>query len=566
MEEITKSDNVVNSHIGNDKMELVKRTDCRKIKDEFYKKGDSKVENSGGCYYINNKWYRDNTGYIVFEHSKGEYILKSKNDTVYGIVDINTTEKGDIAIMGYIYKDKIDTRIIIRCSDTEIIAFTTKVYDSELYVEDLSNGNLWERTNLSDSQIKSFNRILDPSNRYKNSLSYTADNAIKGALKEYEKASKNVEIKHNMVEYFKDSGVLDYTFGVEFETISGIIPDRLISNLGLIPVRDGSVQGLEYATVPLKGIKGFNTISTICDELTKRTLTDDNCSLHVHVGGIPRTMEYLTALFKVLCLVEDEVYDMFPSYKKNNRGFKRKNYTKPLPSLEIFQKFDRVINSKNIKNNFDHIFRYLSGGQSFSNNYVDLDQVSGHPSDTRGTRKWAVSARYHWVNMIPIIFGNKQTVEFRVHTSTMNKNKVRPYIMLCMGILDFVKHNQKDILNGDITRIQLDAVISNSTLSDCEKNDTYDYIYKRTRFINRNYSNGIVNPSENNFQINSHNMDKIYKSEKLSFDKSYPEGLVNGEPRVSSIEGGFQRLEGDRPDTIEEVGGSEDIEEDETSE
>ena len=44
---------------------LEDRSNCRKIKGEYYLKGDYKVENSGDCYFINSKYYKGNTGYHI---------------------------------------------------------------------------------------------------------------------------------------------------------------------------------------------------------------------------------------------------------------------------------------------------------------------------------------------------------------------------------------------------------------------------------------------------------------------------------------------------------------------
>ena len=526
----TKMEEMVHAHIGNGKLSTVKRSSCRLIKKEYYKKGNVKVENSGGCYLVNDKWYRDTTGYIVYEYSTQSYVLKSSNDVIKGIVDIIDDNGKETIKEGYILSSANTDVIRVRhVNKPEIISLTDKVYNSQIFVEDISSGDVWFRDGLSRDDIHSLTSIKQPNRSYKNSLSYTIDDRIDRAIKTYKDGLKKQVIPQGIASHFRNTGLSEYTFGVEFETTAGRLSDRLNSELGLVPVRDGSVAGLEYATVPYQGVAGFNTITKVCDELTKRTRTDSNCSLHVHVGGIPRTMEYLTALFKVLCLVEKEMYGMFPSYKENNRGYKNKNYTKPLPKLPIFQKLDRIINSNNIKENFSYIFEYLSGGQNFSNNYRSLDDVKGHPSDPNGTRKWSISGRYHWVNLIPIIFGNKKTVEFRVHTSTMDKNKVRPYIMLCMGILDYVKHNQEVILSSRIGSLALDNLISNTTLSNNEKDDVYNYVYERTRFINRSFGSGVINPNEENFKMRSHVMDSKPKStskrEKFILDDPH---TVNG--------------------------------------
>ena len=49
---------------------------------------------------------------------------------------------------------------------------------------------------------------------------------------------------------------LKYTFGLEFETSQGYVPEDVCYRDGLIPLRDGSITGPEYSTVVLKGGEG----------------------------------------------------------------------------------------------------------------------------------------------------------------------------------------------------------------------------------------------------------------------------------------------------------------------
>jgi len=98
------------------------------------------------------------------------------------------------------------------------------------------------------------------------------------------------------------------TFGLEFETIAGFVPERVTKRLGLIPLRDGSISGLEYVTVPLSGKKGVQTVIDICEELEYRTIYDNSCSLHLHIGNIPRTPEFILAFLKTSSWLQDDIF------------------------------------------------------------------------------------------------------------------------------------------------------------------------------------------------------------------------------------------------------------------
>ena len=203
-------------------------------------------------------------------------------------------------------------------------------------------------------------------------------------------------------------------------------------------MRDGSISGVEYVTIPLSGKKGLQAIVNSCNLLKQRTSYDDSCALHLHIGGIPRTMEFILALYRTLIHIQDDVYSMFPLYKKYNFGVKQNDYTKQLPSDVLLNQMDKVIDKSNIVDNFDVLFKYLSQGVSFKGNHSSLDDVDGHPSDPRGNRKWQVGTRYLWCNVIPLIFDNKQTVEFRIHTPTFEVNKVLNYVVMLLILLKII--------------------------------------------------------------------------------------------------------------------------------
>ena len=53
---------------------------CRLVEKQYYLIGNINIENSGDIYLINGRYIRENTGRIVFNHTKKEYQLK--NDSV----------------------------------------------------------------------------------------------------------------------------------------------------------------------------------------------------------------------------------------------------------------------------------------------------------------------------------------------------------------------------------------------------------------------------------------------------------------------------------------------------
>ena len=410
---------------------------CRKFNKLYYKLGDINIQNSGDCYLINGKCYREETGLIVYNYSIKEYVILNDN-LLKGVVDV---ADGNL-IIGYFNNNTKYSKITDKNGKSHWLYNVEIFNNNKEYRECLSTGNFYH---ISTLQAWKFNKIEFPNKNYKYSLPYDSKGIIENNLKNYNE-NYNPEISQNIKNY---APLLEnLSFGLEFETTKGHIPDRVLNQYGLIPLRDGSISGIEYVTVPMEGEKGLQCTADILKELKKRTsYSDETCSLHLHLGNIPRTKEFILAFFKVGMKIQDEMFQMFPLYKKYNYHIKNKNYSAPLPTFEILSQLDPIIDSRNIDENFGVLYKYLSMGQDFKSVGNNLENVLSHPADPNGNQKWLVKCRYFLYNLVPLIFGNKQTIEFRIHTPTYDVNKILPFIFMNSLIVNFVIRNQKLILN-----------------------------------------------------------------------------------------------------------------------
>ena len=410
---------------------------CRKFNKLYYKLGDINIQNSGDCYLINGKCYREETGLIVYNYSIKEYVILNDN-LLQGVVDV---VDGNL-IIGYFNNNTKYSKITDKNGKSHWLYNVEIFNNNKEYREHLSTGNFYH---ISTLQAWKFNKIEFPNKNYKYSLPYDSKGIIGNNLKNYNE-NYNPEISQNIKNY---APLLEnLSFGLEFETTKGHIPDRVLNQYGLIPLRDGSISGIEYVTVPMEGEKGLQCTVDILKELKKRTsYSDETCSLHLHLGNIPRTKEFILAFFKVGMKIQDEMFQMFPLYKKYNYHIKNKNYSAPLPTFEILSQLDPIIDSRNIDENFGVLYKYLSMGQDFKSVGNNLENVLSHPADPNGNQKWLVKCRYFLYNLVPLIFGNKQTIEFRIHTPTYDVNKILPFIFMNSLIVNFVIRNQKLILN-----------------------------------------------------------------------------------------------------------------------
>lgn len=490
------------------------RSNCRRIKGEYYKVGDPKVEGSGQCYKVNGRYCRAGTGYIVYNHTAKEYTL-ANDSLVLGVVKV----EGEIVTKGHFEaKTKYPLHIVTSEGKYQLLNEDV-VGDSKHYRYSLSEDMY---RNISTTPASHFSKIKPMSREYKDSLEYDCRNIMDNYIEEFNQNDLKISPKVASLAPYLNG----LSFGIEYETVKGQIPARFTGPLGLIPLKDGSVAGLEYATIPYSGEKGLQAAIESCSVLNKFTKYDDNCSLHLHIGNIPRTEEFFLALFKTLCLLQDEIYELFPIYKKYNFGIKRKHYTKPLPAMKLLSSMDSKITPKNIKENFGILYNFLSAGQRYEDVESTLDNVHNHPSDPNGTRKWNIKSRYYWVNLIPLLFGNKKTVEFRVHTPTTEVNKLVYYLFICTSIVSYVKKNTKQILES---RDSSYADLSNIVISQLSKapnsflDYTLSYINKRRKTIMQCNYNGDIRGNEGKILAPNYSFTDTKKMPKL--DGSTTDGM-----------------------------------------
>tara|TARA_R110000851_G_scaffold314588_6_gene476723 strand:- start:2303 stop:4120 length:1818 start_codon:yes stop_codon:yes gene_type:complete len=480
-------------------------SECRKIKDGYYKIGDVTIKDSGDCFFMEerNKYTRLETGYIEYDVRLQKYVYKSTAPLFKGVVGIDSNEN---LILGYFSKDENTYYETIFDKDlTHYITLLTKDYliKSNIYLENLEDGMYYHRQSISTSK---FIKLVNPNNSYKRNLPYDSNGRMSGLIEKYNNLYKPIysPVCEKYGEFMKD-----LTFGLEFETSVGSIPQSRCDTLGLMPLRDGSVEGLEYVTIPLQGKKGVQTVIDSIKELDTKTEFSEKCSLHIHIGNIPRTEGFFLAMYKMLFLFQDSIFEMFPVYKKTNYGYKKKHYTKPLDFKNTIMLMDGKINRHNMRKNFSILYNHLSMGSDYKDADYSLDNVHSHPSDPEGRSKWNIRTRYHWVNFIPLLFGNKQTIEFRVHTPTTDVNKVMNYMLLCSSIVNYTIENEKNILEnfGSVSDISLGSLVydnlNKSKVTDYKKLYSYfqEYIDNRKSHFYRAACKGIINEDESNFQI-----------------------------------------------------------------
>lgn len=380
---------------------LAKQKDCRKIKGEFYKKGEQ-------CILIREKWYRINSGYIEKDWETGIWYLNNElPNVIKGIVKWN-----DGPIYGK-FTPNLKKNIFVchRHSESIETALSEEVLKGSKYT--LRDGIYWIETRInnrvSNEQLYGFHlpyRTKDIPNYVKRL--YTPKTPSSDFIRKY----------HSNID-----SLLRYTWGVEIETSIGRLDLKDCINNNLFPLRDGSISGIEYTTPVINSVDSFYTLKEGLDRL-RVTGHDINeqCSLHVHVGGIRE--DEISKLYTLLIKLEKHIYEMFPPSYIKTSIFKRRDYNNPL------RRFPVITNQE--------IFRYLCDGR------LDYGFYPSHPLDPGNNRKWDVNQRYTNTNLIPYFFSDAKTVEFRIHTPTLNFDKILLWIMFINSILYWVRYSDKE--------------------------------------------------------------------------------------------------------------------------
>jgi hypothetical protein len=252
---------------------------------------------------------------------------------------------------------------------------------------------------------------------------YNLDNGIYN-MKFMEHLFRNKQKCDNLIN-FKYIDELPYTFGLEFETAGGYLPQHRLYELGLIPLRDGSITGLEFSTVVLQNNTGLNLLKQQINELKEHTVFDKDCSLHIHFGNFKLDGNVLLNINNIfnscglLYYVPSLSFETH-QYKTN----KEKNYCEFNTKYKTFQ----------------DLYKELVG-RSF---YGDFKQP--HPKDLTGTRKWNIKSRYKAINFInALCYNGPKTVEYRFLRPTDNFDKILGWLFIFGGIIKYAEQNSENI-------------------------------------------------------------------------------------------------------------------------
>lgn len=255
------------------------------------------------------------------------------------------------------------------------------------------------------------------------------------------------------------SKYLPYSFGVEMETKTGNVAVNTLLKNDFVPLKDGSITGDEFTSLPLIGADGLVKLEKFSKALGKVATVDEFCSLHIHLGNTKLTNKEVVSLYKTVFQVQQELFDFVPNYKRSAQYFAKKqdykDHCKPLKSLGLY-------NMDSEEEMYDAIYMFVTGNDN---------------EDLLNNQKWNQYPRYHHLNLLNL-FGKSKTIEFRLHEPTTNYQKIISWLFIVSGITQYSKKYREDIIDDKI-KIKLKDVITDIYPADIASY-LNDYIKART--------------------------------------------------------------------------------------
>lgn len=435
---------------------------CRKIKDEYYIVGDPKVKGSGQCYKVSGKYVRINSGLIAFDEELKKYNRIS--NMVKGGIAIN--KEGNIAV-GYFTPDE-SKNVVITGKEEQGVNYYMNIDDLEklgCYNPDFGKYVVGSdmKAQIRNNKELRFTSKPDYKSHYNTGLYGAIGNpSFEKSINSHKKYLPKLKINKSLTRFerFLDG----HTFGLEIETTRGGIPIPFMERYGVFPVRDGSIAGHEFVTVPYKGVEGLSTIEQLFKLFQRYTVTDQFCSLHIHFGNLFTETDsddyllFIVAFYMLAQRTQFEIREFLPPYKKDMQYLmsKRNNGTVDhckdlnmlgLNDMEILDK-DGSVNKGNLNAAISTLVRFLNENNNigYAATKIKNGDVLTHVKE--GRNKWEWLGRYYHTNLIPLLFKEMRTIEFRYHSGTVNPTKAINWLFICNALIRYAKTYPKKIIAG----------------------------------------------------------------------------------------------------------------------
>lgn len=481
---------------------LIPKNKARRIKNELGK--FEYFEEDKSCIGMpDGKWYRTTTGKILYDWSKKEWVFAEGFKGVKGLVDdgsfgsyTDATRQVPICFKKdtFVRKSTYDP-YSKNLSNTEFketrwnkgFAINEQVALAFGYKESIFDGLFYKVNDCSEEDLVKMMTPNIPTAERVNTYSLDDDKDYRAHLENvYD--SNEFKAPIELVNFARK--YMPYTFGVEIEVQNGFVPKRVREPLGFRICRDGSLgEGVEWVSIPMESAKGLWAIKLMCDEVTRRCVLSNKCSVHVHFGNVRRDKLYVVSLWNLLTKIQPELRKYFPYSRTNSIREDSKIYANLLPDLNI--QGPAMLKCKEdssfrlaVTNEFNKIYSYLNNGHPLGEKYDEAlvkdtreEIIKGKvqtkycyrvktynyttrlPRHAVQGRKWERQTRYLLCNILNMFFSHSRTVEFRIHEASANFDKILLYMCICTAILNYAKNFDSVLSNEKIT---MDDILKDS--------------------------------------------------------------------------------------------------------
>lgn len=416
----------------------VLKANCCTIDGNYYIKEEEAVK-------IGTTWYLKDDPRIFFDYASETWRRTRGVNICRGIVGYDAAGIGIIGNFEVDHARNLEVSKLDRSGNpTNMIIYMNKSDAKDVYYN--RNLGIYEERSALEPTIKKVEEILGGTiGQGVYNYNFPQEYSSSKHMARFLKYPRDMRITNPINrEDIKEFG--EFSFGLEFETSAGKINQTDCFNLGLIPLRDGSIAGIEYTTIPMQGPEGFNLLINQIKCLQQNVTFDKDCSLHVHLGGYPIDAKSIWALYRLLVIIEPQIARIMPYWAFNTGRFKSKgkDYCTRLRKYASFEEY----------------YTYCSGDRM----RFDGCLTYPHPLDEEDRAKWNIHARYVWANLINLLFKKSgKTVEFRVHAPTFNVQKIINWMFICCGILQYAIKNKDKLLKSSLngTALTLEDIVTN---------------------------------------------------------------------------------------------------------
>lgn len=404
------------------------------------------------CARINNKYYikdleckqNDIGEWVIIENTIYDHELKIYKPSTYrlyhGIVGVKEDKSLEY---GYF------TRNIYRNRETsQGLCINIEALANIDYVEDISNDFIIINPSLEEKRLAL--KIKHRNKNFENCTYNIEENIGEFNYKINSHEKYPTKISKQIKKY--SSFLENFTWGIEAETNKGYIPFTEQCKLGIVPCKDGSLgegyKSCEFVTVPYQGAKGLQSTFDFAKQLSQKTLVDHSCSLHIHIGNVPQDRAFIVAYYKLIYQIQNELYELVPGYKVKWQGVKNKNYCKALPYLNLYP--PKILNKTAYNNYINDCFSLIFSFFSSEPNEIILGKEYNKKQGAHPVKyKWNRPSRYSIVNLEPLFFSQRRTIECRLHHGVTNSQKIINWLFINIALIKYAQNNVLPILMED---------------------------------------------------------------------------------------------------------------------